>query len=429
MLTLYTALTKRAAPWLERLLDKRLARGKEHPARLNERKGIASQPRPDAPLIWLHAASVGESQSALILINRLIETNPKLHILITTGTLTSSQYLETRLPKRTIHQFIPLDHPDWVARFLDHWQPNAALWIESELWPNMLAAIKSRNIAAALINARLSKKSFCLWRLSKRSITPLLNTFSLILAQNKGAHDRLQKLGAHHTILSDNIKYSAQALPHNNNDLKHLAAHIGKRPLWLFASTHSGEEDMACRIHQILKNTYPDLLTILVPRHPERGKTIAQLCKIYGLNALNRATGGKTHALPDEDTDIYIADTLGELGLFYRITNIAVIGRSFSDDGGGGHNPIEAAQLNCAILHGPKVQFQQELYDDMQIDGACLMLQDEQALVKALQNLLTNESERNDLQRTSYNFAKQKNTVIDNVMEHLDPFIKKAIET
>lgn len=429
MLALYTALTKRAAPWLERLLDKRLARGKEHPERINERKGIASKPRPDAPLIWLHAASVGESQSALILINRLIETNPKLHILITTGTQTSSQYLETRLPKRTIHQFIPLDHPDWVARFLDHWNPNAALWIESELWPNMLSAIKERNIPAALINARLSKKSFRLWTLSKRSAHTLLSTFALILAQNKGAHDRLQKLGATHTVLSDNLKYSAHALPHNNDNLKHLAARIGKHPIWLFASTHSGEEDMACRIHQILKNTYPDLLTILVPRHPERGNTIAQLCKLYDLNAINRATNENTHTLPDENTDIYIADTLGELGLFYRLTNIAIIGRSFSDDGGGGHNPIEAAQLNCAILHGPNVQHQQELYDDMQSEGACIMTQDEDTLIKTLQNLLTNEPERRTLQKTAYNFAKQKNTVIETVMDHIDPFIKKATET
>ena len=240
MLTLYTALTNRAESWLERLLDKRLAKGKEHPERLSERKGFTNTPRPEGALIWLHAASVGEAQSALILINRLIETHSKLNILITTGTLTSSQYLETRLPERTLHQFIPLDHPVWVERFLHHWRPDTALWMESELWPNMLTAIKSANIPAALINARLSKKSYKGWRLFKPSARKILGTFSLILAQNKGAYERLQKLGATHSIQSDNIKYSARALPHNSDDLKHLVAYINNRPLWLFASTHKG---------------------------------------------------------------------------------------------------------------------------------------------------------------------------------------------
>jgi len=428
MLSLYTALTKRATPWLDTLLKKRLARGKEHPKRLNERKGIPGQDRPKGRLIWLHAASIGEAQSALILINRLIDTHPKLHILITTGTQTSAKYLQNRLPKRTIHQFIPLDHPEWVENFLNHWQPNAALWIESELWPNMLAAIKAKNIPAALINARMSKKSFKLWRILKGDAKRILSTFPLILAQNKTAQDHLIKLGATHTILTDNIKYSAYALPHDNDNLKHLAARINKRPIWLFASTHDGEEDIACRTHQILKNTYPELLTIIVPRHPERGTDITALCKTYDLTALQRASQNDTLNLPDEDTDIYIADTLGELGLFYRLTHIALIGRSFSNDGGGGHNPIEAAQLNCATLCGPNVQYQQDIYDDMINDGACLMLPDENALVKTLQNLLGNETERRTLQKNAYDFARKKDKVINEVMGHLDPFIEKALE-
>ncbi len=423
MLFFYRFITRFCDRPLRILLQRRLAAGKEDPARLDERRGVASIKRPEGPLGYIHAASVGEAQSALILIDRLLQNDPDLHILVTTGTRTSAQLMAKKLPKRAFHQFYPLDHPRWVERFLDHWQPDFVIWMESELWPNMLGAIRVRNIPAALVNARLSDKSFRVWRLFKRTAKHILSAFTIILAQTDLDKERFEILGHASIHTTGNLKYSANALPCDDSALAKLQTDIGKRPVWVYASTHKGEETLACRAHKTLKKRYPDLLTILVPRHPERRADILEQCADEGLNLQLR---GEEKAPITPDTDIYIADTLGELGLFYRLAPIAMIGRSLSDDGGGGHNPIEAAQLDCAVLYGKDVQYQQEIFNDMAASESALRVEDEDALTDILNKLLGDTEFCSLYQDKALKFAREKEGVIDRVWDALAPLVKEA---
>ncbi len=425
MLGFYRFLTQNGKFALNMLLKRRLQRSKEDPARIDEKRGIYTKPRPNGALFWVHAASVGEAQSALILINRLLGRHKDLQILITSGTRTSAQMMADKLPERAFHQYYPLDHPDWVVGFLDHWNPDAIFWMESELWPNMLLEIQDRKIPAMLVNARLSKTSFRRWMMFKGPAQKILGAFSRVLTQTDTDAQRFHALGidTEKIVVTDNLKYSARPLAYDEKELKKLLAKISQRPVWLYASSHDGEEQIACRVHQQLKIQFPDLLTIIAPRHPERRDSIQKSCANFELRVNMR---GKDKTPPDETTDIYIADTMGELGLLYRLVPVACIGRSFSLDGGGGHNPIEAAQLHCAILHGPHVHYQQEIFDEMHIAGVALNMRDESMLANTLQTLLSSPEKLQNLQKKGYDFAQEKDTVIEKVMKHILPLTQKV---
>jgi len=416
MYTLYKALTHLSEPALLCILHKRLKKGKEHTQRICERKGITSIERPTGSLIWLHAASVGEAQSALIIIKTLSKNFKNIKIMVTTGTLTSAALMEKRLPDNAFHQFYPLDHPKWVSGFLNHWKPDAVLWMESELWPNMLYEIKKRQIPALLMNARLSPKSFSTWKKLGRLSQSMLSTFHSILCQSETDHDNFLRLGAKNVSVSGNIKYCAKALDVDKLALNEFKNSINNRAVWLYASTHDGEEQLACDIHTRLKSTFHDLLTIIVPRHPERRNDIKETCERAAVNATLR---GNQTLLPQSNDDIYIADTLGELGLFYSIAPIACIGRSFSADGGGGHNPIEAAQLGCAVLHGPNVQNLQDIYDDMNKYGAATQVDSEDALFQSLFAHFSNTEVMQDAQQKALEYSTQNSDILDNVMREI----------
>lgn len=419
-ITFYQQITRFSRPLLHGLLALRRLRGKEDPLRLYERMGQASLPRPQGRLVWIHAASIGEAQSALILLGHIQSDS----ILMTSGTVTSAKYLSTRLPAHVMHQFMPLDAPQWANAFLDHWRPDAVLWMESEIWPNMLLGLKKRGVSVALINARLSNRSYRRWAIFPSMARQMMDCFTLILAQTEDAAKKYHELGAQNVQVTNNLKYSAAPLPYAENDLVALKEVIGARPMWLYASTHDGEEQLAGRVHKALKVKFPSLLTILVPRHPERRAQI--MASLTGHNIYFRAAN---HRPPERQHEIYIADTLGELGLFYRLSPIALIGRSFSKDGGGGHNPIEAAQLDCAVLTGPYFQYQQELYDEMLAQNAALMALDEQDLVNKLERLLGDLNHLQQQQQRARDYAARKSAVIDTVMHHLTPFLsiqKKA---
>ena len=274
LLGAYNILMRVSTPFLQRYLQKRARAGKEDPARSAERRGVADTARPAGKLVWFHAASVGESLSLLSLIAQTRKSYPAVHVLVTTGTVTSAKLMAERLPQGAIHQYVPVDHPVWVARFLDHWQPDLALWAESELWPNLLRSVQARNIPAVLLNARMSKASFRTWSRVKGTAARLLSTFDLCLAQNTAEADRLRKLGAKHVKVSANLKYAAAPLPFDADALADMRAQIATRPVILWASTHAGEEAMAMRVHQALSPQAADLLTIVVPRHPVRGAEI-----------------------------------------------------------------------------------------------------------------------------------------------------------
>lgn len=422
MLFLYRLLTRVSAPILNLLLWRRLKKGKENKARLPERRGISEKKRPKGKLIWLHAASVGETQSALILIDKILSANDSLNILVTSGTLTSAELMQKRLPKRAIHQFVPLDHPQWIKRFLKHWQPDAAIWIESELWPNMLRQIRKKRIPAALVNARLSQTSFRRWFTLKGIAEEILSSFKIVLTQTERDLHYFEKLKAKKVVHIGNIKHSASPLPYEEAAYKVLFKTVGSRPTWVYASTHDGEEQLAARAHKKLKEKHPNLLTIIVPRHPERRDEIKNT--IRDLNIISRYP---QNTPPNETTDIYLADTLGELGLFYKISPIAMIGRSFSNDGGGGHNPLEAAQLNCAVLTGPNIQYQQDLFNDMIEANAATRIETEKDFIAKLDQLLSNSEQLTREQEAALSYAGQQSHLIDDVMEQLNPIFKKVL--
>lgn len=420
LLSIYRTLTHAGKPFLEQFLRLREKRGKENSARLAERMGKPSRPRPSGPLVWVHAASVGEAQSALILIDALGRSVSDVNVLITTGTVTSAELMVKRLPAFAFHQFVPVDNPDWVRTFLDHWKPDLALWMESELWPNILIALKERSVPLALINARLSDRSFANWSRAKGFASQIIGCFSLILAQTEKDASHYRALGASNVVVTDNIKYSAAPLPYDADALAALQLAIADRPVWVYASTHAGEESLACRAHKVIKEKVPDLLTIIVPRHPERREAVADACFEEGVKFRLRSNN---NALPVIDDDIYIADTLGELGLFYTLCPIAMIGRSFSDDGGGGHNPVEAAQLGCAVLTGPNNQYQRQIYDDMQEFAAVMEAKDETEFTAILEELLTNPAKLKIQQSKAAAFVDRKTHVVDVVLKELQPLL------
>ncbi len=340
----YRLITTLAGPLLPRWLAFRAQRGREEPARLAERHGVASQARPEGPLVWFHAASVGEALSILPLIAAVQDAGS--NVLVTTGTVTSAHLMAERLPAGAIHQYVPLDRRAWVRRFLDHWSPNLVLWTESELWPNTLAAIAARRIPAVLLNARLSDRTYKSWRRWRGFAKQTLQAFDLVIAQSKEDSQRFTLLGARHVLGAGNLKHAAAPLPADETALSVLREAIGKRPCWLASSIHPGEDTIAAETHHAVKRKHPGLLTIIVPRHPQKAAAMADGIAAMGLKAARRSL--KEPITPG--TDVYIADTMGELGLFYRLCDLVFMGKSLTV--GGGQNPAEAAQLGAALLFG-----------------------------------------------------------------------------
>lgn len=409
-------------PLIATVLSRRMKAGKEDPTRIGERQGTPSRVRPAGTLLWVHVASVGEALSMLPVINLFLMKNPDSHVMITSVTRTAATLLDQRLPDRAFHQYLPVDRPKWVRRFLDHWNPDIVLWAESELWPFMMGELGKRRLPVALLNARMSEKSFRNWSRAPALAQKILSAFTVILTQTEKDREYFMALGGRSIVVSDNIKYCAKPLPCDKSEFERLKHAIGTRPTWIYASTHKGEEELALTVHKTLSAKFPDLLTIVAPRHPERSNEIGQFYKAQKINIARRGHDCR----PDKDTEIFLVDTLGELGLFYRLASIACIGRSFSDDGGGGHNPIEPALLGCAVLHGPSVQNLQEIYDQMDKNGAALQIDQKNDLAPTLEKLLSCPEEQESLQQAAQTFAEAKSHILDHVVEELEPLFLLA---
>jgi 3-deoxy-D-manno-octulosonic-acid transferase len=413
----YRALTRPLTPLALGYLARRRERGKEDPNRFRERQGITGAARPDGPLVWIHAASVGEATAVLGLIKQLLDTRPGLQILVTTGTVTSARLLETRLPARARHQFVPADLPSWTARFLGHWQPDLALWVESELWPNLVFAAQARSIPMMLVNGRLSTRSYRRWRRWPGLIGSVLGAFELCLAQDQNQAERFRSLGARHVVAAGDLKASAPALPFDRAELLQLRDSIGSRPLWLAASTHAGEETIAADVHRALMWKHPGLLTIIVPRHPTRGDAIGAMLAGEGLRVARRACGDPlTRA-----TQIYLADTMGELGLFYSLAGIAFVGGSLVPK--GGHNPFEAARLGCAVLHGPDMSNCTALAAALAAAGAAERVSGPSALAEAVSRLLGDRRLHAQRSAAADRAAASGLGILDAVLERLAPWL------
>jgi 3-deoxy-D-manno-octulosonic-acid transferase len=369
----------------ERKLRERLAEGKEDPARIDERRGIAGRPRPDGPLIWFHAASVGESVALLELVRQLLDDHDTLSVLVTTGTVTSASIMADRLPDGALHQFLPLDARPFVRRFLDHWRPDIAVWTESELWPALICETKARGIPMVLLNARMSKASHDRWRFLRGMARSLLSRFDRALVQDGLTEIYLRRLGLpiDRMEVTGTLKEGAAALPVRTSELETMRAEIGGRPVWVAASTHPGEEERVLEAHRIVLRTNPRLLLILVPRHPDRGDEIASLLEADNW-AFTRRSAGEG---PEAEAPVYLADTMGELGLWYRLAPVSFVGGSWEPI--GGHNPFEPAALGSAILHGPYVTNFVDIYQRLTEARAARLVSAPQTLAEAVDDLLS----------------------------------------
>ena len=371
-LAVWAGLTRVSAPGLRVMLRRRVARGREIAARLPEREAIDDTPRPAGRLIWLHAASLGETVSVLPVL--VVLAREPGTILLTTGTVTSQRLLAQRLPdlglgERVIHRFVPLDVPAWGARFLDHWRPDAAAFVESEIWPNLLAAASRRGIPLMLINARLSARSLGRWQMAPRTARMILGWFTVIHPQSRLDGDRFALLGAPRVLPAGNLKLAAPPLPADNQALSHLSSLIGG-PAWVAASLHRGEDELVLAAHRRLSATHPGLLTIIVPRHPERGEAIAALAD----GAPRRALGEP----PPRGGGVWVVDTVGELGLVYRLAPLAFVGGSLVPH--GGQNPTEPARLGLAVAVGPHTANHADTVALLKAGGALTEVADGQAL-------------------------------------------------
>ncbi len=422
-LGLYHLVSRFGGGLARRTLDRRLAAGKEDAARVGERMGVPGLPRPEGPLAWFHAASVGESLSILDLVRRLRAQRPNLNILVTTGTITSARLMAARLPEGAVHQFYPLDVLVAVRRFLDHWRPDLALWTESELWPTMLRELRARGIPTVLINARMSQKSFRGWKWAPIAARNIIGGFDLILAQDKDTAERLKQLGATPATLhlSGSLKDSAAPLPHDEAERKRIAARLAGTPVWCAASTHPGEEEIAAAAHARVRLTNPGLLLILVPRHPDRGPDIAQALATEGWRVGLRSRG----ELIGQEQAIYVADTLGELGLWYRIAPVSFIGGSLVD--AGGHNPYEPAALGSAIVHGPHVSNFTDAYGRLSAIGGARQVADADTLAASVTELLSPDAAA-AMATAAWDVASAGADTLDRVADRLAPLLDR-IET
>lgn len=418
-LGLYRALTGAAAPAVRAHLRRRAARGKEDPARLAERFGEASAPRPRGPLVWIHAASVGESVSALPLIGRLLD-DPALRVLTTTGTVTSARLLSGRLPARAQHRYAPVDLPRAAARFLDHWRPDLCLFVESELWPNLIAAARARGLALALAQARMSDRSWRRWRLFPASARALVGAFAAVVAQTPRDAQRFRALGAPAVTVGGTLKYAAPPLPADAREAAAWRRALAGRPAWVAASTHAGAEEAAVfAAHEAARAETPGLLAIVAPRDPGRGAEVAAAAAARGLRAARRGAGKDDP--PGAGVDVYVADTMGELGLFYRAAPLAFVGGSIARR--GGHNPIEPIQLGCVALAGPDLRNFAGVAEDLRAGGALRTAADGAALGAAVAGLLRDDAARAALAARQKRAIAGKAGALDATLAALAPLL------
>jgi 3-deoxy-D-manno-octulosonic-acid transferase len=414
-LTAYRAAAGLISPLAGTVLRARARQGKEDPARLRERLGHASLERPAGALVWMHAVSVGESLSLLPLIVALQVERPDLGILVTSGTQASAEILSRRLPAAVLHQYAPVDTPGAVRRFVGHWRPDVGLFVESELWPNLIFAARDAGTRLALISARITDKSARRWAARPAAARAMLGSFELILAQEAATAQRLAALGG--AVGGRlNLKRLGDPLPYDPDELSDLRALLAGRRVVVAASTHSTEEAL---IADAVATLSPRPLTIIVPRHPELSTDISRSLAEHRL-AL-RSAGDAI----EPETDIYLADTLGEMGLFLRLADIAVVGGGFAR-GVGGHNPLEPARLGVGVISGPHVANFADIYAEMAEAGGALIAADGPALASALAATLEDRSRLDALNQAAADFAGRQGGQLAAALDLIRPLLPAA---
>lgn len=393
----------------------RILKGKEDKSRIKERFGFSSIARPQGQVIWLHAVSVGEANSSFVLIDEILKFSPKTTILLTTTTVTSAAIIKAKLAKyngRLIHQFLPFDSYFCVKQFFKFWKLRAALFVESEIWPNMIFEARKHAVNSFLVNARLSKKSISLWSSARKIGFTIFDYFTAIFVQMKEDQDSLQQLTEQPILYYGNLKSEAQVLQVNQEELAKLKSQIGQRKFWIAASTHKGEEDIVMDVHNRLKKDFSDLLTIIVLRHPNRCDEVKNL--LNGTKFSQRSKG----EVISSDVEFYLADTLGELGTFYSLNNFAFIGGSLYDI--GGHNPFEPIKLGCAVISGRGVRNFKEIYDKLASSQACLMVDSPDDLYAVVKQLLENSDLCQDLSAKANKLVESSDSAAKKIVQKLD---------
>lgn len=402
-------------PALAGLLAWRAQRGKEDPLRIPERRGLPGRARPVGPLAWMHGASVGEALSLIGLVEGMIARG--FSVLVTTGTRTAADLIGARLPVGAVHQYMPLDAPRWVARFLDHWQPNLAVIAESEIWPSMILALDAREIPLILVNGRMSERSFRGWERCPGTAKALLSRIAICLTQTQEDGARFAKLGAPRVSVAGNLKFDAPVPPADPQQLAYLGSMIARRPVWVAASTHPGEEAMVTYAHAMLKAQFPQLLTIIAPRHPARAPEVVESASALGLRSARRSAGGRPHP----SVDVYIADTIGELGLFYRLSPLVFLGGSLVPR--GGQNPIEPVRLETAVLHGPHTGNFGAVYEALDRAGGTLPVRDGVELAALAGELLRDPDRLATMARVGQRALQPFEGAVARTLAVLDPFV------
>jgi len=409
-LAFYGALTGLFEPFAPALLRRRAARGKEDAARLGERLGHAGVARPDGGLVWLHGVSVGEATSLLPLIAALRQRRPDLTLLVTSGTTTAAELLARRLPDGAIHQYVPLDTPRAVRRFLDHWRPALAVFVESELWPNLIQDANDRRVRLALLSARMTEESARGWARFPVAAHEIFSAFDLVMAQDAATEDRLRRLGAEPESRL-NLKLTGDALPVDELELARLRKAAAGRKVILAASTHPGEDEIVVEAFRAAVRDPAEALLVLAPRHPDRGPDLAL-----------RFTASRRGAGEALSGPIHVADTLGELGLFFRLAEVVVMGGAFLP-GIGGHNPLEPARIGRPILTGPYAFNAAEAFADLFAEAAAIEAADAVALARHIRGLLDHPRVARRMGEAALAYAERQGAALDEALARLEPLL------
>lgn len=399
----------------------RASRGKEEISRRGERYGRASVERPAGPLVWVHAASLGETSAVIAIIRRLREQG--IHVILTTGTVTSAALAKERLGNSVIHQYVPLDIKPSVSRFLNYWKPDLSIFAESEIWPMTILELGARRIPQVLVNARMSDRSFKRWKKRLALAESLFENFSHVAAQSQVDAERFRALGARPVTMTGNLKVDVPVPPVDEDFYAKMCRAIAGRPVWAAISTHDGEELIAGRVHRALKKHWPDLLTIIVPRHPDRSGEIHEALVKSGLNVSLR-----THdKVPARGSDILLGDTVGEMGLYLRMAPVVFVGRSLAKEASGGQNPLEPAVLNSAILSGPNVGNFEEAYRQLLAGKGARLVKDDVDLAKCVHKLLATPPLRDAMAESAHDVVGSMKGAFETTWDDLRPYVQPLL--
>ncbi len=412
----YHLIGRMAGPILSLVFARRAKRGKEDPSRRSERFGVSALSRPSGPVIWIHAASVGETNAVMPLINRFVSLG--VNVVLTSGTVTSAAFAAERLPQGALHQYVPYDMPQAIQKFLRHWRPSLAIIVESEIWPNTIAVLKRGKVPVVLVNGRMSERSLRGWRRWRKIASQLFGAIDLCLARTPQDGENYSVLGAPCVVNVGDMKFDSLVSAPDVESYAKLSQQIGERSCWLAASTHAGEEELIAKAHLAMKKSLPSLLTFLAPRHPARAKEIQALLEGLGLK-VGRYSDNEPIS---EDLDVYLIDTIGEMGLFYQAAPLVVLGGSFAAH--GGHNPLEAAQCDCAILSGPDIGNQVEIFDPLLRAGGAQIVEDAQILAEIAAAILLRPEKMAFMAKAAKQVAIEGGGAAERVIEQLQPYLR-----